>query len=154
MGVDALNDYFIQGSWCALERFSKMSMFFSSPYLLCVVRSAILLLSGSSFTLISRNPSDLIMRAHHLFDNNVPLSLDMLSSIAAFAQSEIHGCVVGQAFEETQITTPTMHQNLVQIKTTQFLLSKSGNIIKFRFRPLFSSSSNQIPIQQRMGTHR
>ena len=144
LGVDALNDYFNQGSWCALERFSKMSMFFSSPYLLCVVRSAILLLSGSSFTLISRNPYDLIMRPHHLFDNNGPLSLDMLPSIVASAQSEIHGCVVGQASEETQIITPTMHPNLgnalsfplwnhflqVQIRTTWSLLSRSGGIIR------------------------
>ena len=117
-----------------------MSMFLSSPYLLCVVRSAILLRSGSSFTLISRNPYDLIMRPHHLFDNNVPMSLDMLASIAAFAQSKIHGCVVGQASEETQIITPTMHPNLgnalsfslwnhflqVQIRTTWYLLSRSG----------------------------
>ena len=135
LGIDSLNGDFIQGSGCALERFSKMSMFFASPYVLSVVRSAILLLSGSSFTLISRNPSDLIMRAHHLFDNNVPLSLDMLASIVASAQSEIHGCVVGQASHNAP---------------------KPGKcIVVLSLEPLFASSdqNHRVSVEQKRRHH-
>ena len=132
LGLDSLNGDLLL--WKVLDLVGWVS-FCSSPYL-CLLWSVILLRSRSSFS------CDLVMPPHHLLDSNVLVSrYDGIHSCFC-TQSQIHGSGVGQASEETQITTPTMHPNLVQIRTIQFLLSRSGSIIRFRFCPLLSSSSN------------